>query len=73
MPIIQVHILEGRTVHQKRALVAGVTEAVTVALGVKAEQVRILIDEIPAEHFAVAGQTAAEKQDANRSVSAALT
>lgn len=71
MPIIQIHILEGRTVQQKRSLVAAVTEAVTAALAVKPEQVRILIDELPAEHFSVAGQTAAEKREAQQQADAA--
>lgn len=73
MPIIQIHILEGRTVQQKRALVAGVTEAVTAALAVKPEQVRILLDEIPPGHFAIAGQTAADKLEAQQQASAANT
>lgn len=66
MPIIQIHILEGRTAQQKRALVAGVTEAVTAALAVKPEQVRILLDELHPEHFAVAGQTTAAKLEAQQ-------
>lgn len=66
MPIIQIHILEGRTVEQKRALILGITNAVTIALDVKPEQVRILIDELQPEHFAVAGKTAAEKIATNQ-------
>ena len=62
MPIIQIHMGEGRTVHQKRALVAGITDAVITALGVRGEQVRILIEELAPEHFAVAGTTTAQKQ-----------
>ena len=37
MPIIQVHLLEGRTTDQKRALVTSVTDAVVKSLGVKPE------------------------------------
>lgn len=62
MPIIQVNMLEGRTVEQKRKLVSSVTAAVTEALGVQPEQVRILIHELESEHFAVAGMTAAERK-----------
>ncbi|PUA20351.1 2-hydroxymuconate tautomerase family protein [Glaciimonas sp. PCH181] len=72
MPIIEIHLMEGRTVHQKRALIAGITDAVTTALDVKPEQVRILIDELLPEHFAVSGKTTAEKrsmaQDQNAGV-----
>ncbi|RJG04414.1 2-hydroxymuconate tautomerase [Noviherbaspirillum sedimenti] len=60
MPIIEIHLLEGRSVIQKRALIAGITDAVTNALGVKSDQVRILIDELLPEHFAVSGKTRGE-------------
>ncbi|GAB3628347.1 2-hydroxymuconate tautomerase [Pandoraea terrae] len=68
MPIIQIHLLEGRSVQQKRDLVADITAAVTGALSVRPEQVRILIDEVSAEHFAVAGQTAQERMSAEASM-----
>ncbi|WP_309639142.1 2-hydroxymuconate tautomerase [Methylibium sp.] len=67
MPIIEIHMLEGRTVQQKRAMVSGITEAVTFALGVRADQVRILIDELATEHFAVDGKTAGESRGTRRS------
>lgn len=62
MPIIEVHMLEGRSVQQKRALVTGITNAVMAALDVRADQVRILIDEMNSEHFAVNGKTAGESR-----------
>lgn len=62
MPIIEMHLLEGRTVEQKRKAVAAITSAVTETLGVKPEQVRILITEHGLEHFSVAGVTVGEKR-----------
>lgn len=62
MPIIEIHLMEGRTVSQKRALIAGITDAVVTALDVGPETVRILIDELLPEHFAVSGKTTAEKR-----------
>lgn len=59
MPIIQMNLIEGRSVAQKRAAVAAITEAVVRSLGVRPEQVRIMINEMPSEHFAVGGETAA--------------
>jgi 4-oxalocrotonate tautomerase len=59
MPIIQMNLVEGRSVAQKRAAVAAITEAVVRSLGVRPEQVRIMIKEMPSEHFAVGGETAA--------------
>ena len=64
MPIIQMNLLEGRTVEQKRSVVAAVTEAVVRTLGVKPEQVRILINELAGEHFAVGGETATMRANA---------
>ena len=61
MPIIEMHLLEGRTVDQKRRAVAAITAAVTESLGVKPDQVRILITEHGLENFSVAGKTAGER------------
>ena len=55
MPIIEVHMLDGRTVEQKRELVGQVTEAVCRALGARPEQVRIILSEMPKEDYAIAG------------------
>lgn len=61
MPIIQVNLLEGRTVAQKRAMVAAITDAVVDSLGVRPDSVRILINEMHPEHFALAGVSAGEQ------------
>ncbi|WP_424191862.1 tautomerase family protein [Ampullimonas aquatilis] len=66
MPIIEMHLLEGRTVEQRRAAVAAITEAVTRSLGVKAESVRILITQHDKDEFSVAGVTVGSKlEDGN--------
>ena len=61
MPIVQVNMLAGRTVEQKRKLVAGITNAVTESLGVQAEQVRVMIHELSKDDYAIGGKTAAER------------
>ena len=61
MPIVQVNMLVGRTVEQKRKLVAGITDAVTESLGVQAEQVRVMIHELGKEDYAIGGRTAADR------------
>ena len=55
MPIIEMHLLEGRSVEKKRKAVAAMTAALVEALEVPAETVRILITEHAAENFSVAG------------------
>ncbi|WP_028007379.1 tautomerase family protein [Solimonas flava] len=61
MPIIEFHLLEGRTVDQKRRLCDAVTKTVVDVLGVRREQVRILIHNLPPENFSVAGITALDQ------------
>ncbi len=61
MPIMEVTMLEGRGLEQKRAFIARVTEAAVTSLAVAPDQVRIIIREIPAEHFAVGGISKADR------------
>ncbi|EIT70972.1 MULTISPECIES: tautomerase family protein [Hydrocarboniphaga] len=61
MPIIEFHLLEGRTIEQKRRLCNAVTDTVVEVLGVRREQVRILIHNLPPENFSIAGVTAADR------------
>ena len=56
MPIIQVYIAEGRTVEQKVAAMGAITDVVVRTLDVRPEQVRILINEVNPENFAIAGE-----------------
>lgn len=63
MPILEMHLLEGRSAERKRQAVAAVTEALVRTLEVRPDQVRILITEHPHEHFAVGGRTAAERRE----------
>ncbi len=55
MPMIDVKLLEGRSVDQKRKLVAGITDVVVQSLGVAPETVRITLIEMARDNFAVAG------------------
>ena len=64
MPIIEMHLMQGRSVEQKRAVAAAIAEAVTRTLGVGPEQVRLLITEHGFDDFSVGGVTAGMKQEA---------
>lgn len=61
MPIIEMHMLEGRTVEQKHNVAAAVTAAVSASLNCSPETVRILITEHGAEEFYVAGLTKTQR------------
>lgn len=55
MPIIQVEMLKGRTLEQKRALVEKVTEAVAETANCPKDAVKIIIREMEFEDFAQGG------------------
>ena len=69
MPIIQVHLLEGRSQETKARLVKNITKAVCESLGTAEEQVRIILSEMLEENFAVGGVTVTEKKARNSSTS----
>ena len=60
MPLIQTTIITGRSEQQKRDFFRKVTAVAVETLGVKPEQVRVVINEVPAEHWSVGGVTKAE-------------
>jgi len=49
-------MLEGRTEEQKRNLVEKVTDAVVETTGASKEKVVVFIEEMPTNHYAVAGK-----------------
>ncbi|MCG7200612.1 4-oxalocrotonate tautomerase [Marinobacter pelagius] len=58
MPVAQINILEGRTDEQKEELIREVTDAISRSLGAPVESVRIIITEMPKQHFGIGGQSA---------------
>jgi len=61
MPIIQVSMFEGRTIDQKRKLVAEMTDAVVKSLGVKPEDVRIILQDMAKHDYAIGGKLVIDK------------
>ena len=55
MPIIQIELLEGRNIEQKRKMVKGVTDVISETLDCKPETVHIIIREMKRENFAKNG------------------
>ena len=56
MPYVTVRMLEGRTDEQKRALVEKVTAAVAETTNAPVENVVVFIEDMPKNHYAVAGK-----------------
>jgi len=55
MPIAEIKMLEGRNEECKKSLIRAVTRAIQHTLGVKPDAIRVIINEIPAEHYGIAG------------------
>ena len=56
MPIVQIHLLEGRTPERTAELIAAVTEACCRTLGSRPEAVRIILEEMKRENFGKGGK-----------------
>ena len=61
MPIVRIDLVAGRTPERKADLIRRVTAAVVAALDVRPDQVRVLLTEVPPEHWAIGGETIAER------------
>jgi 4-oxalocrotonate tautomerase len=62
MPLVEVTLVEGRTPAQLRTLISKLTAAVVDAVGAPQENVRVVLREIPATHWAAGDVTIAEKR-----------
>ena len=62
MPLVEVTLVEGRTPDQIRALITGLTSAVVAAVDAHRENVRVVVREVPATHWAAGDVTIAERR-----------
>jgi 4-oxalocrotonate tautomerase len=65
MPNIEMFIVEGYSSEKKSELIAALTKATVDAVGAPIESVRVMLTEIPATEFGVAGVTVAARQQAS--------
>lgn len=56
MPMIQVTMLEGRTVEQKHELMRRLTEATTEVLGGDPQRIRVALYEVSPDEWAIGGE-----------------
>jgi 4-oxalocrotonate tautomerase len=56
MPLIQVTMVEGRTVEQKHALIRSLTTAMHESTGTPTDRIRVAIYEITAEDWGIGGE-----------------
>ena len=62
MPLIQVHMLEGRSDEQKKVMLDAVTQAVRDSLGVPLPTIRVWVQEFSPKEYMVAGELYADKK-----------
>lgn len=56
MPLIQVTLVEGRSAEAKRALMEELTDAAVRTIAAPRDSVRVILTEVPPEHWAVGGR-----------------
>ena len=62
MPLIEIHLLEGRSAEDKKKLLASVTEAVHSSIGASLPSIRVWIQEFSSEEYMAAGELAADRK-----------
>jgi 4-oxalocrotonate tautomerase len=55
MPIVNIHMLEGRSLEKKRELVEKISRVIMDTLGAKPEKVRVILSEMKHDNFAIGG------------------
>ena len=60
MPLVEVTLGAGRTGQQVRALIHEVHEAVARTTGARAEHIRVIVREVPRDHWATVDVTLSE-------------
>jgi 4-oxalocrotonate tautomerase len=63
MPFVQVHMWEGRSVQDKRALVKAITDAMVTHAHAKPDALHVVIQEYPLENWARAGVLGIDRTD----------
>lgn len=67
MPVVQVTLTEGRTPETIRSMIAAVTQALVDSGVAPKEAVRVMVTEIPTDHFAAGDVTITERRAAQAS------
>ncbi|NIC36190.1 4-oxalocrotonate tautomerase family protein [Halomonas desiderata] len=62
MPIATINIIEGRDAEKKQRLIENVARAISESLDAPLESVRVLVQEYPATHWGVGGETMQQRR-----------
>lgn len=61
MPLAQISILEGRDDEKKERLIRAVTDAIESSLDAPRDTIRVVLTEIPKQHWGVGGESVAAR------------
>ena len=62
MPLIQIHLAEGRTKEHKKELMTGITDLTEKVIGAPRDSIRVWINEFPDTDYMAAGELLKEKR-----------
>jgi 4-oxalocrotonate tautomerase len=62
VPLIEIHMLEGRNDEQKKALLEAVTQAVHTSIGAPLPSIRVWLQEFSPKEYMVAGELYSERE-----------
>lgn len=57
MPIATINIIEGRSEEKKELLIEKMTLAIHESIGAPIETIRVIINEMPKQHYGIAGKS----------------
>jgi 4-oxalocrotonate tautomerase len=63
MPLVTVHLLEGRTLEQKRRLVARITDALVEEAGARREMVQVRFENVSKQEWGRGGLLGIDRTD----------
>ncbi len=73
MPLAQITILEGRSEAMVSDMAAAVTDAISRTLSAPREKIRVVVNEVPATRWFVAGHSMAEQAMAEQAARSNVT
>lgn len=62
MPVVRIDLWEGRTLEQKDALIREVTDAIVKSIGVKPDEVVVILNEVSKDHWGVGGHRSSKRK-----------
>lgn len=68
MPLVHIHISEGKSDEKKQELMVALTDAIEKSLGAKRSSIRIFLHEFPLKHFMAGGVSPAKPESHGGSV-----